>query len=90
MNGFASAAEAAHACPLILCSEAGVDDLLDALCDVAIARIARAASIRVGDPHGFRCFGLCRGRLHDRLDVFARSWRRHGIRGQGLSAFAAP
>jgi leucyl aminopeptidase len=31
MNGFASAAEAAHACPLILCSDAGLDDLLDAL-----------------------------------------------------------
>lgn len=31
MNGFASAAEAAHACPLILCSEASLDDLLDLL-----------------------------------------------------------
>lgn len=45
MNGFASAAEAAHACPLILCSEAGLDDLLDTLGEPA-RRWAQAQGFR--------------------------------------------
>ena len=45
MNGFASAAEAAHACPLILCTEANLEALLDKLGDAA-RRWAHAQGFR--------------------------------------------
>ncbi|SDD99878.1 leucyl aminopeptidase family protein [Aquimonas voraii] len=45
MNGFSTAAEAAHACPLILCTESSLDTLLDTLGEPA-RRWAQA--------HGFR------------------------------------
>lgn len=45
MNGFAPAAEAAHACPLILCNPAGLDSLLDTLGEPA-RRWAQAQGFR--------------------------------------------